>query len=349
MGLGAPIDPLAFTRSPTGPGADSKPSLNKSIEPQLPLAATRPAAQTGNDGEQSAPVATAGSSRDAELSLPAVAAHNPAVPPDGGSAMPQPTLNTSRPTSKLASSPQANAGAPTTIAAPPRLSQARPAVQRAPRAEATEMATPRPLVGARPMGGAIQRAPLAGSPGQVRIRRGAEANELAGALDARAFTHSGEIYLPDSQGPLNGPKAQSLLAHEMTHVAQQRRLGSSLPQEDTAQGQHLEAQAAAAESSGRLPLAVSGVKDSPASSSEGSSPGSMSALAEATNVAPEGRDGAAAQRAPRASEAHFTNPDDQFKAQLDSNEAYMFEKFERRLRRLLISERERGGTLIDLL
>jgi hypothetical protein len=34
---------------------------------------------------------------------------------------------------------------------------------------------------------------------------------------------------------------------------------------------------------------------------------------------------------------------------LDSNEEYLFGRLERRLRRQLISERERGGTLIDAL
>lgn len=208
---------------------------------------------------------------------------------------------------------------------------------------------PRPLIGARPIGTAIQRAPSAGVAGQVRIRRGSEANELAGALDARAFTHAGEIYLPDSHGPLSGPKAQSLLAHEMTHVAQQRRLGSSLPHEDTVQGQQLEAQAAATESGGHLPLAVSGAKEPARLSSESSNAVPISSSVEATGGAPDARDSTEAQRAPRATDAHFTSPDDQFKSQLDSNEEYLFGRLERRLRRQLISERERGGTLIDAL
>lgn len=228
-------------------------------------------------------------------------------------------------------------------------SLARPSVQRAPRAEVAASVAPRPLVGARPIGSAIQRAPSAGAASQVRIRRGSEANELAGALDARAFTHAGEIYLPDSHGPLSGPKAQSLLAHEMTHVAQQRRLGANLPHEDTAQGQQLEAQATATESGGHLPLALSGAKEPAPQSSESSNSVPISSSVEATDGAPDARDSTAPQRAPHATDAQFTNPDDRFRAQLDSNEAYMFEKFERRLRRLLISERERGGTLIDAL
>src|SRR5207249_3884295 len=81
----------------------------------------------------------------------------------------------------------------------------------------------------------------------VRIHRGSEASQLAGALEARAFTHGGDVYLPQSHGPLGGSRAGSLLAHELTHVAQQRKLGSSLPTEDTPAGRSLEAQAVAAE------------------------------------------------------------------------------------------------------
>ena len=68
-----------------------------------------------------------------------------------------------------------------------------------------------------------------------------------------------------------------------------------------------------------------------------------------SGAAPNTDHGVEPQRAPRVVNANVTNPDDEFKSQLDSNEEYMFEKFERRLRRLLISERERGGTLIDAL
>jgi len=227
-----------------------------------------------------------------------------------------------------------------------------------------------PIVGARPIVPAIQLAaksarpgtPADGAPsttteaaalsggGEVRIHRGAEASDLAGTLDARAFTSGGDIYLPQSHGPLSGPKAQSLLAHELTHVAQQRKFGSSLPAEESAHGQELESQAVAAERGGQLPLATPADKsqDSTAqdSSAKESSVSLNWALAPAPATAPAASSVSAAQRAP---EAKWSDPDDAFRAQLDSNEAYMFEKFERRLRRLLISERERGGTLIDAL
>jgi Domain of unknown function (DUF4157) len=106
--------------------------------------------------------------------------------------------------------------------------------------------------GAMPAGGAPAELDTQG----VRVHRGPEAAEMAGALDARAFTHQGEIYLPAAHGPLGAPPARALLAHELTHVAQQRTFGADLPHEDTAVGRQLEAQARAAEAGGRLPLAA---------------------------------------------------------------------------------------------
>ena len=65
----------------------------------------------------------------------------------------------------------------------------------------------------------------------------------AHALRARAFTREGEIYLPDT--PNRHPAAT--LAHELTHVAQQRHFGPDLPAEWTTEGRALERQAVAAE------------------------------------------------------------------------------------------------------
>ncbi|HEY5488526.1 MAG TPA: DUF4157 domain-containing protein, partial [Candidatus Limnocylindrales bacterium] len=239
---------------------------------------------------------------------------------------------------------------------------ARARVQRAPRVDSPALEPARPILGARPLAPGIQLAattsrvsasPRGSSPdadpappaaGGVRIHRGPEASDLAGELDARAFTHGGDIYLPASHGPLSGQKAQSLLAHEMTHVSQQRRFGSSLPAEESTLGQQLEAQAVAAEH-GELPLA-----SPPERRQDGPPPESVGPLTSpidnvpATSIATNST--AAPQRAPQA---QFKDPDDAFRAQLDSNEEYLFGHFERRLRRQLISERERGGTLIDAL
>jgi hypothetical protein len=81
----------------------------------------------------------------------------------------------------------------------------------------------------------------------VPVHRGRVVTEHAQALGARAFTSEQEIYLPDPAGPLDHPQARALLAHELTHAAQERRLGAALPDESSAAGQLLEAQAVATE------------------------------------------------------------------------------------------------------
>ncbi len=53
--------------------------------------------------------------------------------------------------------------------------------------------------------------------GAVRIHRGKLATEAAGALEAHAFTHRNHIWL----GPGGERGGEALLAHELTHVAQQ--------------------------------------------------------------------------------------------------------------------------------
>jgi hypothetical protein len=78
----------------------------------------------------------------------------------------------------------------------------------------------------------------------VPVHRGPEVDEEARALGARAFTRDGEVYLPADQGPLDQPVARGLLAHELTHAAQQRAFGPALPAEHTAAGEALEAAAA---------------------------------------------------------------------------------------------------------
>jgi Domain of unknown function (DUF4157) len=81
----------------------------------------------------------------------------------------------------------------------------------------------------------------------VPVHRGRVVTEHARDLGARAFTSGQEIYLPDAVGSLDAPQARALLAHELTHAAHQRRLGAALPDESSAAGQVLEAQAVATE------------------------------------------------------------------------------------------------------
>lgn len=81
----------------------------------------------------------------------------------------------------------------------------------------------------------------------VPIRRGPEVADEARLLGARSFTRDAEVFLPAQEGSPDGPVARGLLAHELTHAAQQRALGSALPAEDSEAGRALEAQAVAAE------------------------------------------------------------------------------------------------------
>jgi Domain of unknown function (DUF4157) len=81
----------------------------------------------------------------------------------------------------------------------------------------------------------------------VPVHRGRTVAAHAQALGARAFASGQEVYLPDAAGSLDHPQARALLAHELTHAAQERRLGGTLPDESSAAGQLLEAQAVATE------------------------------------------------------------------------------------------------------
>jgi hypothetical protein len=79
------------------------------------------------------------------------------------------------------------------------------------------------------------------------IHRGPAVTARAATLSATAFTERGEVFLPDQLGPLTAPAARAGLAHELTHVAQQRILGADLPAEWTPAGQALEQHAVAVE------------------------------------------------------------------------------------------------------
>jgi hypothetical protein len=79
----------------------------------------------------------------------------------------------------------------------------------------------------------------------VKVHRDAETGEAARHLSAKAFTAGGEVFLPDWHGSTSGGEARTILAHELTHVAQQRRLGPSLPDEESASGATLESEARA--------------------------------------------------------------------------------------------------------
>lgn len=57
---------------------------------------------------------------------------------------------------------------------------------------------------------------------QVRVHRGPKANQLAEEAHASAFTVGQDIFFKDGEFSPNSPRGKRLLAHELTHVVQQR-------------------------------------------------------------------------------------------------------------------------------
>jgi hypothetical protein len=83
--------------------------------------------------------------------------------------------------------------------------------------------------------------------GNVRVHRGDEAERVAADAHARAVTRGGEVFIPDAAGSLDTGTGRGLLAHELTHVIQQRRLGTSVPLEHSPAGRRLESEASMTE------------------------------------------------------------------------------------------------------
>ncbi|PDV98953.1 hypothetical protein CJ255_21800 [Candidatus Viridilinea mediisalina] len=69
-------------------------------------------------------------------------------------------------------------------------------------------------------------APIVGlDPATVPIYRGAEAAQLAAAYDAEALTVDGAVFLGPGYAE-DTPESLGLLAHELTHVAENREQGA---------------------------------------------------------------------------------------------------------------------------
>lgn len=81
----------------------------------------------------------------------------------------------------------------------------------------------------------------------VTVDRTADVTSTARTLAARSYTAGGDVHIPAEHGSLAGGEGGALLAHEMVHAAQQRRLGAALPPEASPEGRRLEAEAVAAE------------------------------------------------------------------------------------------------------
>lgn len=79
------------------------------------------------------------------------------------------------------------------------------------------------------------------------VLRSAEVSHRAQAIDARAFTEGATAHIPSSIGALDEGAGSGLLAHELTHVVQQRAMGDRTPEEDSPLGRRFEAEAQTAE------------------------------------------------------------------------------------------------------
>ncbi|HYF26914.1 MAG TPA: DUF4157 domain-containing protein [Baekduia sp.] len=86
----------------------------------------------------------------------------------------------------------------------------------------------------------------------VRVHADRHAGDLARAVDARAFTTGSDIYFAPGAYQPGQPEGDQLLAHELTHVVQQRGSPTSGPMTVTQPGdaQEREAEAVARELGG---------------------------------------------------------------------------------------------------
>jgi hypothetical protein len=75
---------------------------------------------------------------------------------------------------------------------------------------------------------------LGTSLGDVRIHTDNSARDAAASVDAEAFTRGGDIYLGQTAPTIGTPAAESLLAHEVMHVEQQRHAAAVEPRVSTA-------------------------------------------------------------------------------------------------------------------
>jgi hypothetical protein len=190
----------------------------------------------------------------------------------------------------------------------------------------------------------------------VKVHRGSEASTLSSALDARSFTHGAEIYLPSTHGPLSSGKGRSLLAHEMTHVVQQRRLGNSLPAEDSAQGRKLEAEAVAAERAPDMTLAApSSHATTHAGGAHDASSSSAPDAAETPGAAGPGPQRApdSSRQAPRREQSGRGSggkggSHGHTEQELEVLAHQLYHRIGRHLRRELLVDRERAGFALDL-
>jgi hypothetical protein len=80
----------------------------------------------------------------------------------------------------------------------------------------------------------------------VRVHTDPAANQLANSVSARAFTTGTDVYFAKDEYKPGSSDGQQLLAHELTHVVQQRGASTSGPLTVSQPGDALENEAEAA-------------------------------------------------------------------------------------------------------
>jgi hypothetical protein len=86
-------------------------------------------------------------------------------------------------------------------------------------------------------------APLGDSLSDVRVHTDSTADNLARSVSARAFTTGSDLYFAKGQYEPGSSGGDRLLAHELTHVVQQRGAPTSGPLTVTQPGDSMEAEA----------------------------------------------------------------------------------------------------------
>jgi len=89
-------------------------------------------------------------------------------------------------------------------------------------------------------------APLGESLDDVRIHTDDQADALASSVSARAFTTGSDVYFKHGEYSPGSSGGQQLLAHELTHVVQQRGASTSGPLQVSQPSDALETEAEAA-------------------------------------------------------------------------------------------------------
>ena len=194
----------------------------------------------------------------------------------------------------------------------------------------------------------------------ARIDRSDDAADASMSVQALAFTRGDAIALPAAHGSMQNGRGRSLLAHELTHVAQQRRYGSALPSESSPAGERLELQARAVEQQAArdMPLApvasvasvqrataiaesAAAVASAPSFSIQREPEAAPAPATSGSTSAPEA--GTAATPSPGASPAHADQEQD-----MDELARKLYDRIRGRLKSELLVDRERAGLLTDL-